>query len=100
MVTGRSHVLHNGLEIVAAGEQADVPPDFAFFEAVEAVACRDTGLAATASIEIDLERILLALFGSRQRNEIFIKRFVGGTQSQTDSAGKTFQRPSVLAATR
>ena len=61
------------LEATTRFEEADIAPGFVFIKAVESVAGNDTGFAAGAFVEFNLEGVLFTLAGFFERDEVLVE---------------------------
>lgn len=66
------HVLQSPCSILGTHYQVDTAPGFSRIEPIEGVTRSHTCLAASAGVEIDLERILLSGTGRPQWNRVAI----------------------------
>lgn len=72
VMAGCCHCLLIGMIRCAAMNQTDISPCFILLQTVEAMTCRNAGLAACAAIQIYGKCILLARLWSRQRDQLAI----------------------------
>ena len=90
------HVLHDRIEIIAAGQQTNVPPDLTFLQAVETMTRGDARLTTGARIKVDLKRILLSILQAVQRNQVTILRFVGRSRDRQMALRKLLHGSQLL----
>jgi len=95
-MTGRGDVLHDRQRARAADQQSHVAPGFVHVQTVHRVATRDAGLAAAATVEIDLETVLLARPRRGGWHERAIVFLADRRRVRVVIAGKLFHRRHVV----